>query len=662
MNKKFHLRRRSSTTSPFNKDLPVLPHESEPATSPRIPFPTAGIENVPRKRKVSGTPPLAGARTGIMRRVSSIFASRKKPPSNLNLRGTPLHSRSNIHPYMGSNSSESFAESEDDIRRPSGLGSAISLSSNRTMPPSPFTPLDKDSPFNIHVEDESSGYHRARSTSTPNLLQTIAWRAKGKPRERHDSDSPIVTFLQSMKQKISSPPPREIPVEVAILILSYLPLNTVSSLASISKSFVSAARITLYRHVDLHCLSPVQLEKLIAVLATRPELTDQVQRFSCPAWPSFFRAAESQRAGNIGHEDDHRNALLTATFTLAFQRMSNLTHITLPGVDASLLAHHTAFGLKSITLLCERMNNLEKEQLFQWLDGQTNITELRLPHILDFSDDDTCNITRSNTSQQTKSICIPKHNYSRSNSMLFPFPSPPAHIPSPSSSPTLTPQTPSFVTTPTTPVFPYCSPTLLPRLEKLHASPSVVLLLVSTLERPHSPFSSNTMSSTSKRPLSHVILNVSNTLYTGLRPASLVAPLRGISHLGLRFTDNVDRRTVEKVLGAAGTTLGSAKDKGVSDGLQTLVVQIVQNSAESDEILYKTVQSVLPRYSALRSLRLYFSDSEQLSREFDSVDAELQKYRPLLGVEQARKEMWIKQCPLLEEIVFLSGRFWRRHT
>jgi hypothetical protein len=55
-----------------------------------------------------------------------------------------------------------------------------------------------------------------------------------------------------------------------------------------------------------------------------------------------------------------------------------------------------------------------------------------------------------------------------------------------------------------------------------------------------------------------VYLNISTTLYTGLRPNTVMASLRGsVTKLGVRFGENMDKRTVEKVLGAVAAILGS---------------------------------------------------------------------------------------------------------
>lgn len=89
--------------------------------------------------------------------------------------------------------------------------------------------------------------------------------------------------------------------------------------------------------------------------------------------------------------------------------------------------------------------------------------------------------------------------------------------------------------------------TLLPALHTLHAPPSLVELL-------------------SSRPLRRVTLNVDATLYTGLRPGTLMKGLGGVTQLRIQFSPKVDKRTVEKTLGSAGSVLGNT--------LESLAVEV----------------------------------------------------------------------------------------
>jgi hypothetical protein len=60
------------------------------------------------------------------------------------------------------------------------------------------------------------------------------------------------------------------------------------------------------------------------------------------------------------------------------------------------------------------------------------------------------------------------------------------------------------------------------------------------------------------RHLQNVYLNISTTLYMGLRPNTVMASLRGsVMKLGVRFGENMDKRMVEKMLGVVAAILGS---------------------------------------------------------------------------------------------------------
>src|SRR5260221_1280389 len=231
-------------------------------------------------------------------------------------------------------------------------------------------------------------------------------------------------------------------------------------------------------------------------------------------------------------------------FTLALERMYNLTSLTLPSFDASFVAHHTSFGLKSITFLDCMMSEAETKALFAWLDGQVNISTLRFPNLFDIEN------------------CIGTMKARIKNGSHSPQPAPDscylgfatpsnARTPSPYSTPMPSP-TPSILMQN---IPPFTSPTLLPNLTILHGTPSLVMSLCSHLE--NSPIT--------RRPLRSVFLNINSTLYNGLRPASLMSTLSGISHLGLRFTSGVDRRSFEKVIGAAGASLGSSAEEDNGD-------------------------------------------------------------------------------------------------
>ncbi|KAF8147392.1 hypothetical protein B0H34DRAFT_739403 [Crassisporium funariophilum] len=673
---------------------------------PLVPSPAA-IENVPQKHTRPRTSSNIAA-SRIIRRVSNIFSPRKKMPSNLKLVNSPSCS-SSIHESV---------ESEDDIRRPSGLGSAVSITSNRSLPPSPFLPPPReDDPF-----QPSEEFSRMRAISSPNLLRSISLKVRGKPRVRRVSIAPtpgpgvgllVPQILQSPPadlQKSSFP----LPEEVVVLILSHLPRSAVASCAAVSPLFASAACASLYSVLNLDALALIQLEKLVALLASRRDLTDQVTTFICRKWPPFF-LADSHEHGGInrnGYVIQQSDALLTATFTLALERMSNLISLTLPSFDLSLLAHHTAFGLKSLTFLNHTTSDSETRALFTWLDGQTNIDSLLFPNLEDASStgklDTRCDLYNSRPGTAPSSPFLQPFPTSISAPYASPSSSPRSarfHMPSSSFSP------PPVTSSPT----PFGSPTLLPNLTTLHATPAFCTLL----SLPTADNSSTSTSQEPQRPLRSVRLNINTTLYTGLRPAALMSSLRGIDHLSLKFSENVDRRTFEKVIGAAGASLGlsacasssnafdvfgptttsKSKTKTRTDteteqeprpeseaawfGLRSLEVAFhTSASLQSgrDEALYKSLQVSFPRYKHLRSLRLFISPPSSPSmtpsplsvtsplpvaeKEKDATHASTEDIltRDPSALEQLLIETWVKACPSLESVTLFSGASWQKTT
>ncbi|KIJ95611.1 hypothetical protein K443DRAFT_134364 [Laccaria amethystina LaAM-08-1] len=82
-----------------------------------------------------------------------------------------------------------------------------------------------------------------------------------------------------------------LPAEVITVIISYLPRPVATSLAPLSRSFGNAVRLGLYTTLDLQSLRPRQLEKLVAALASRPDLAELVHHFICRTWPAFFSSS-----------------------------------------------------------------------------------------------------------------------------------------------------------------------------------------------------------------------------------------------------------------------------------------------------------------------------------------------------------------------------------
>ncbi|KAJ3496705.1 hypothetical protein NLJ89_g10447 [Agrocybe chaxingu] len=222
------------------------------------------------------------------------------------------------------------------------------------------------------------------------------------------------------------------------------------------------------------------------------------------------------------------------------------------------------------------MSEAETTALFTWLDGQTNITTLRFPKLED------CHLSspltpKTNLPEQSGAATAPSSPHLKVFPTLSPFATP---IPSPSSACFNVPSVPQ------TPSSPFNSTTLLPNLAEFHATPSLLMHLFPSV---------NTL----RRPLKAVSLNITTTLYSGLRPAALMSSLRGINRLSLRFSDSVDRRSFEKVIGAAGAALGCpskdalddpfAEPKGPSGGLHALEISFQAPAAAKsgrDEVCF----------------------------------------------------------------------------
>ncbi|EAU81673.2 hypothetical protein CC1G_02689 [Coprinopsis cinerea okayama7 len=553
-------------------------------------------------------------------------------------------------------SEESYNASVDDIRRPSGLGRAASFSSYRSMPASPSFPPPSQNHFEeSDLGPEEDNTPRSRTVSSPNLLRSLSMKAKAKLRSKRASISSVFQLSPAKAAEVTLPSPNpphpsvsapkipQLPGEVVEIVFSHVPREQIPKLASLSHAFAAAARGCLYRRIDLQKLTDKQLEKLLALLASRLDLTELVQHFSCTTWPSFFNAGRHSKAvpataSSPDREDQLRNTLLTATFTLALQRMTNLTHLTLPSFDIALLSQHTAFGLKSITFLNTTISSEEVTSLLTWLDGQINISTLAFPNLEDFFPSQPSTIPSDNsmvpntpyatkTDTPTYYLHTPQASNTHQPNSSFTHNNPYLKV-----SPVSTPMSPSFhlsvpqaalsSTSLAAPSVLFDSSTLLPMVTTLHVTPALLAHLI-----PVAP-STSTISSSSPRQslaglarpfLRKVSLNVSTNLYDGLRPSAIMSCLKGINQLSMRFSESVDRRTVEKMLTAVSSALGSSSDEepepeSKQSGLESLEVIFKTKATLSrgmEDMVYRTLQSTLSRYSGLRNLKLDFVSNQR---------------------------------------------------
>lgn len=111
--------------------------------------------------------------------------------------------------------------------------------------------------------------------------------------------------------------------------------------------------------------------------------------------------------------------------------------------------------------------------------------------------------------------------------------------------------------------------TILPRLESLHASAEIV----------------SALSFAMSNPIQHLRLDVHETLYTGLRPSSVIRSLSGVHDMHIIFAPEVDKRTVEKFLGVTGTMLTGQNNP---KAMKSLEVEVLWTDNDAAEVYHPT--------------------------------------------------------------------------
>jgi hypothetical protein len=460
----------------------------------------------------------------------------------------------------------------DDIRRPSGLGRSVSISSQQSAPPSPFSAIPEESPF----PSARNSYIRQRALSSPNHLGSFAQKAANRASVRS-------SILASVGHTSFNPSAPVLPSDVWLLVLGYLPRADVVQLATTCRDFHSASKRVLYHTIDSRTLKDTQFELLVKLLAYRADLTDLIRVFECHTWPEFYPPHPNGK--RIHSPTTSFSPMLTATFTIAFQNMYRITSLVLPSFDSTFLRHHSAFGLTRISFLNESLTEAETTKVFTWLNGQTNITQLELPNLVE---QDTSTSTSASHPNDPNG-----HNDTQNGS---PYPSSNTNLLTPtngslasSTNLLLTPNSARFASsTSLAPVSPFTSPTLLPQLSTYVGPPSILSSLLLPNEKP--------------RPIKRVTLNINKTLYTGLRPAALVSTLQSLKlvHLALRFGPAADKRTIAKVLGACVALFPSPND------------------SEDEDYGFSPVGKTPHRLSTtLKSLEIVLADSSEGSDQVD---------------------------------------------
>jgi hypothetical protein len=326
------------------RSQPLLRSDDDEQVSPIRRTPTFSLKSSPNLPAAPG-----GRTTSLFRRVSYIFGGRGKRNGTSSGIGHVA-----IGCHRSGYSSPSLPSSEEDIRRPSGLGPR---STSFESLPYPAT-----SEFTLIGDIQE----RSRCKSSPEVLLSVDKPTKLGGRNRANGHTVPV-------HKPLSP---QIPLEILHVIMSYLPRHDVASLAIVSKSFTVAAQASLYGVIDLRGLQKAGLKQLMVLLASRPQRANAVHTFICHRWP----ASRSSRI-------DPRTRLTTpptstSKFAIALTNMRNITSLTLPTFEAALL-NNTTFKLQSLTLLNQRLSSDEQAELFSWLALQPGITSLRLPKLVD---------------------------------------------------------------------------------------------------------------------------------------------------------------------------------------------------------------------------------------------------------------------------------------
>ncbi|KAF7981522.1 hypothetical protein HWV62_33095 [Athelia sp. TMB] len=392
---------------------------------------------------------------------------------------------------------------------------------------------------------------------------------------------------EGAKCDISSPVP-QLPLSPALLPLltPYLPLTL---LALVNKSLcLPLARAGLYRVLDFLHLSSDASDALVTVLAGKRELAELVEELYCEQWPLWFLPS----------------SLWSSSFSIAFANMKSLKKLALPKFCPTILdVGQTHFRLTELTLFTTFIGEEDgMDELWEWLAGQVDLQKLSFPKLLDVPTD------------------------------TFPGTQPPP--------------LPTY---------------FLPSLTTLHAPPSLVHLLMSPSFSPAtsprasssrhskaatatSPTSQKSQMSIIRVPLTSLILPISTNLYTPapytLRPNALMRAIRGVMELRLVFKEQVDVRSVVRTIGSVGEVLGDRRlketdtvvestwddddgeplhdtfdDSVVEDGgLESLDIEVGWGrDGNGDEALVRTISTILPRFCALRTLRLTSSQPRQFN-------------------------------------------------
>ncbi|KAJ8514347.1 hypothetical protein ONZ45_g8114 [Pleurotus djamor] len=481
---------------------------------------------------------------GIMRHVSNILSGNKK--------------QSTKHSFSPTSSVLKLPKSMTNLGRSNSKSSLISTSYSASVTDVKVPPTDSQPSI-------SSPLNPTFKTHT--TLRSVA----------HSTGSAAVQRIMTIVAVVGP-----FPQEVVDMIVSYAPRRSLPTLARTCRAFCKAARLALYTTIDVRFIRSARFEQLCTLLAANIQLAGLIQTFTYHTWhPSFF-----QRTGkSLSRARDTRISLLasaTATLANALKNMQNLQSLTLPSFNASLMQDASSPMLKKVTFFNHSLSPEEQHELKLWLFTQPGLLSLSFPNLFEKSSPSALlpppSLTPSapGTPEMTPPA-TPQLSHSRS---------PVISSPSTPRLGSLSPIAPSF-----TSAISERSHAFLPILQYLNAPPSLATSILSSQTSssslPTPPPSSHSASvdisrngsaaMTAASPLKCTTLRVHSTLYTGLRPSTLMQSLssRGTTALVLRFSDDMDRRTVEKMLGAAGSVLGQITPKKRRlAALETLEVEV----------------------------------------------------------------------------------------
>ncbi|KAF8885192.1 hypothetical protein BD779DRAFT_1673828 [Infundibulicybe gibba] len=707
--------------------------EKEAQSSKRA---SGGIENVPPPLPKIRRTHRTSANTGnLIERVSAVFrkgskrAKGGKGEGGGELEDADDNAKDREPDFEAGEDDEEF----DDIRRPSGLGRSLSISSNRSLP----VPPSPSVLFFQNADEAGSAYPRIRASSTPNLLLNVRSSTLLKRRSR------TITLA--------------FPDEVLTHVLEYLRPALVASMATVSRNFLRCTRTVLYRTISSRDFSsPRAFERVLELITHRPDLGKLVQTLEC------------------------HSPVYLATLTQALVQMTALITLTVSAPSPSLFPHITSAALIKMTFLDSVIHMEDVEVLVRWLDGRVGLKQLVFAELGERG------IVRRSISAPAQVVDTrfippsPSPSTTSFDTLNISFPLPPTTIPSTplfnrplpeAPPPPYTPSTPlsfptelhltlktrrprplpllplhkssslssdprsrvhppsAYPSSPQTPTrltpsphrshfsqsalsFPRYTPPGEGVSFEPHLSSGCFLPELHTLQAPPSLALQFLKSRSGLLPLQEVRLNVDKNLYDGLRPsvflgglfpASMPGSPAGVPRLKFKFASNVDRRTVEKVLGAAGVLGCGALDEQGEDsetghqdvcGRRGILVSLaVEVSWESEDILYKVISTVLPRYIGLEQLSLHLqrppgspqdlspsststaassiafptgspspgtaaAGSPRASSHQSALNGNTTASEPLTPRDLARINVFRRQCPSLRLVTLASGQRW----